>query len=93
MRRPCEKTWREILEWAWESGAEEFTHNTLLREGIVHYKGNKRNQTNSATSSLRQMWKAGLLMRPVAGKGRKASIYSPISREEYRQKLMQVLYF
>jgi len=91
VRRPCERTWREILEWAWANGVEEFTHNDLLREGIVKYRGDKRLQISSVSSSLRQMWKAGLLVRLAGGKGRRASLYAPISREEYQQKLRQLV--
>ncbi|MDI6643093.1 MAG: hypothetical protein QMD95_03470 [Candidatus Hodarchaeaceae archaeon] len=25
VRRPCERTWRDILEWAWSKGVEGFT--------------------------------------------------------------------
>jgi predicted transcriptional regulator len=43
-----------------------------------------RLRISSASSSLRQMWQAGLLIRHVAGKGRRASLYTPISRKEYQ---------
>lgn len=92
VRRPCERTWRDILEWAWLNKVEEFTHQDLLRDGVVHYRGKKRTRINSATSSLRHMWKSGLLTRLVAGKGRRASLYTPISREEYRRKLKQLVF-
>ncbi len=91
MRRPCERTWREILEWAWSKGVEGFTHRDLLREGVVRYRGDKRLRVSSASSSLRQMWQAGLLTRLAAGKGRRASLYAPISREEYERKLKQLV--
>ncbi len=90
VRRPCERTWRDILEWAWSKGVQEFTHNDLLREGIVRYRGDKRLQVSSASSSLRQMWQAGLLARLAGGKGRRASLYAPIPREEYGRKLKQL---
>jgi hypothetical protein len=90
MRRPCERTWREVLEWAWSKGVQKFTHNDLLHEGVVRYRGGKRLQISSASSSLRQMWQAGLLTRLAAGKGRRASLYAPISREEYQRKLRQL---
>lgn len=92
MQRPCEGTWRNILEWAWDNKVEEFTHNDLLREGVVHYGGKKKSRINSATSSLHHMWKAGLLMRLVLGKGQRASLYAPIPREEYHRKLKQLLF-
>jgi hypothetical protein len=92
VRRPCERTWREILEWAWANEVEEFTHNDLLREGVVNYRGDRRLQISSASSSLRQMWQAGLLTRLVRGKGRRASLYAPISREEYERKLRQLVF-
>jgi hypothetical protein len=91
VRRACERTWREILEWAWSKGIEEFTHKDLLREGVVRYRGDKRLQISSASSSLRQMWRAGLLTRLAAGKGRRASLYAPISREEYERKLKRLV--
>ncbi|MDI6884426.1 MAG: hypothetical protein QMD00_04800 [Hadesarchaea archaeon] len=79
------------MEWAWANGVEEFTHNDLLREGVVSYRGDKRLQISSASSSLRGMWQAGLLTRLAAGKGRRASLYAPISREEYGRKLKQLV--
>ena len=91
MKRPCERTWRKILEWAWLNEVEEFTHNDLLREGVVSYRGGKRLQISSASSSLRQMWQAGLLTRLAAGKGRRVSLYAPVSREEYERKLRQLV--
>lgn len=91
MRRPCERTWRDILEWAWKNGIGEFTHNDLLREGVVRYRGGKRLRISSASSSLRQMWQAGLLTRLAGGKGRRASLYAPISREEYGRKLKELV--
>ena len=91
MRRQCERTWREILEWAWSNDVGEFTHNDLLREDVVHYAGNKRAQTMAACSSLRHMWQAGLLTRLAAGKGRRASLYAPISREEYERMVKQLV--
>ncbi len=86
MRRPCERTWRRILEWAWFNGMEEFTHRDLLRQGVVSYSGSKRAQVWSASSSLHRMWRTGLLTRLAGGKGRRASLYAPISREEYAHK-------
>ena len=91
MRRPCERTWREILEWAWLNEVEEFTHQNLLREGVVRYLGNERARIRSASSSLYRMWRAGLLTRLTTGKGRRATLYAPISREEYQQKLRQLV--
>ena len=91
MRRPCERTWREILEWAWANGVEEFTHRDLMREGVIHYAGNQRERVWSASATLRHMCKTGLLTRLVTGKGRRASLYAPISREEYQQKLRQLV--
>jgi len=91
VRRPCERTWREILEWAWSKGVEDFTHSNLLREGVVHYAGHKRAQIWSASSTLHRMWQAGLLTRLATGKGRRASLYAPISRKEYQQKLRQLV--
>jgi hypothetical protein len=35
VRRPCEQTWREILEWAWQNNIEEFTHNDLLGQLVL----------------------------------------------------------
>ena len=91
MRRPCERTWREILEWAWDNEVGEFTHRDLLSESVVSYRGDKRLQISSASSSLRQMWQAGLLTRLARGKGRRASLYAPISRDEYERKLRQLV--
>lgn len=91
MRRPCERTWRKVLEWAWFNDIEEFTHQDLLREGVMSYRGNKKLQICSAASSLRHMWKAGLLTRLAKGKGRRASLYAPISRKEYERKLRQLV--
>jgi len=91
MKRPCERTWREILEWTWANEIEEFTHNDLLRESVVHYAGNKRAQIWSASSTLHRMWRADLLTRLAAGKGRRASLYAPISREEYQRKIRQLV--
>jgi len=90
VKRPCERAWRDILEWAWSRGVEEFTHRNLLREDVVRYRGDRRLQVSSASSSLRQMWQAGLLTRLARGKGRRASLYAPISREEYERKLKQL---
>gem|GEM_PF-1259131 len=92
-KRPCEKTWRRILEWAWANGVEEFTHNDLLREGVVNYRGGKKLQISSVSSSLRQMWQAGLLTRLAVGKGRRASLYAPVSRDEYKRNLRQLVSF
>lgn len=91
MKRPCERTWRRILEWAWVNKIEDFTHNDLLRKGVISYRGSKKLQVCSASSSLRRMWQAGLLTRLAAGKGRRASLYAPISREEYQRKLRQLV--
>jgi len=91
VRRPCERTWREILEWAWVNDVGDFTHNNLLREGVVSYRGNERTRIRSASSSLYRMWRAGLLTRLAAGKGRRASLYAPISRDEYQRKLRQLI--
>lgn len=90
MRRACERTWRDILEWAWDNDTEEFTHNDLLDRGVVSYRGNKRARIRSASSSLYRMWRAGLLTRLAAGKGRRASLYASISRDEYARKLRQL---
>jgi len=38
-----------------------------------------------------RMWKAGLLTRLATGKGRRASLYAPISRDEYGRKLRQLV--
>lgn len=92
MRRPCERTWREILEWCWANEIEEFTHRDLLREKVVNYPGSSRAQVWSASSTLHRMWKAGLLVRLVRGRGRRASLYAPISREQYQRKLRQLLF-
>jgi hypothetical protein len=79
------------LEWAWPNEIKEFTHNDLLREGIVKYHGDKRAQVWSASSTLRRMYAAGLLTRLATGKGRRASLYAPISREEYQRKLRHLV--
>lgn len=91
MKRPCERTWREILEWAWSKGISEFTHNDLLRDGVVNYCNNRRANVWSASSTLRRMYEASLLTRLAAGKGRRASLYAPISHEEYQRKLEQLV--
>jgi len=92
VRRPCERTWREILEWCWANDIEEFTHRDLFHEEVVSYRGSKRTQIRSASSSLYRMWKAGLLTRLVRGRGRRTNLYAPIPREEYRRKLRQLLF-
>jgi hypothetical protein len=91
VKRPCEKTWREILEWAWSKGVDDFTHNDLLRENIVNYRGSRREQVWSVSATLRHMWKARLLTRLAAGKGRSASLYAPITRERYEQMVRQLV--
>ena len=91
MRRPCERTWRNILEWAWGNEVEKFTHNDLLDRGVVSYSGSRRKQIWSASSTLRRMHEASLLTRLAVGKGRRASLYAPISREEYERKLRRVV--
>ncbi len=91
MRRPCEGTWRNILEWAWGNRIEEFTHNDLLDRNVVSYRGSRRRQIWSASSTLRRMHEAGLLIRLAAGGGRRASLYAPISRDEYGRKLKQLV--
>jgi len=91
VRRPCERTWREILEWAWQNGIEEFTHNDLLQQDVVRYRGNRWTQVRAASASLHHMWKTGLLTRLATGKGRRTSLYAPISRDEYQQKLRQLV--
>jgi hypothetical protein len=91
MRRPCERTWRDILEWAWFNDVEEFTHNDLLREDVVRYGGDWWTQVRAASASLHHMWKAGLLTRLAEGKGRRASLYAPISQGEYQRKLRQLV--
>jgi hypothetical protein len=90
VRRPCERTWRKILDWAWSKEVGEFTHNDLLDQNVVSYRGDRRLRISSASSSLRQMWRDGLLTRLAAGKGRRASLYAPISREEYKRKLRRL---
>ncbi|MEW6592190.1 MAG: hypothetical protein AB1305_00655 [Candidatus Hadarchaeota archaeon] len=90
MRRPCERTWRIILEWAWNNDVGKFTHNDLLDRGVVSYGGQRRKQVWSASSTLRRMHEAGLLRILVVGKGRRVGIYAPISRDEYNQKLKQL---
>jgi len=91
VRRACERTWREILKWAWSNEIGEFTHNDLLREKITSYRGNERARIRSASSSLYRMWRTGLLTRLGAGKGRRASLYAPISRDEYEWKIKQLV--
>ncbi len=91
MRRPCERSWREILEWAWDNDIQEFTHQDLLQRGVVSYRGNERTRIRSASSSLYRMWRAGLLTRLAAGKGRRASLYVPIPRDEYERKLRRLV--
>jgi predicted transcriptional regulator len=79
------------LEWAWDNGIEEFTHNELLDRDVISYRGSRRRQVWSVSSTLRRMHEAGLLTRLAAGKGRRASLYTPISREEYQRKLRQLV--
>ncbi|MDI6642577.1 MAG: hypothetical protein QMD95_00755 [Candidatus Hodarchaeaceae archaeon] len=90
-KRPCEKTWRDILEWAWNNDVEEFTHRDLLDLGVVSYQGSRRQRIWSASSTLHRMHKAGLLTRLAVGKGRRASLYAPITRDEYQRKLKQLI--
>ncbi|MEW6221820.1 MAG: hypothetical protein AB1476_00655 [Candidatus Hadarchaeota archaeon] len=92
MRRACERTWRNILEWAWDNKIQEFTHQDLLQNGVVSYKGNERAKIRSASSSLYRMWRAGLLTRLAVGKGRRASLYTTISREEYKRTLERLVF-
>ena len=91
VRRPCKGTWRSILEWAWANGIKGFTHNDLLDHSVISYRGSRRKQVWSISSTLRRMHEAGLLMRLATGKGRRTSLYAPISREEYQRKLKQLL--
>jgi hypothetical protein len=79
------------LEWAWGNEVEEFTHNDLLDRGVVSYGGSRRKQIWSASSTLRRTHEAGLLTRLAAGEGRRASLYAPISREEYERKLRRMV--
>jgi hypothetical protein len=57
---------------------------------VVKHRGDRRLRISSASSSLRKMWQAGLLTWLAAGKGLRASLYAPISREEYQRKLRQL---
>jgi hypothetical protein len=91
VKRPCERTWRDILGWAWNNRIQEFTHQDLLQRGVVSYRGNERAKIRSASSSLYRMWQAGLLTRLAAGKGRRASLYTAISREEYKRTLERLV--
>ncbi|MDI6643217.1 MAG: hypothetical protein QMD95_04110 [Candidatus Hodarchaeaceae archaeon] len=79
------------MEWAWNNEVIEFTHNDLLNGGVVSYRGNRWTRVRAASASLHHMWKAGLLTRLSAGKGRRATLYSPIPREEYQRKLKQLV--
>jgi hypothetical protein len=87
VKRPCEGTWRNILEWARNNKVEEFTHNDLLDRGVVSYSGSRRRRVWSVSSTLRRMHEAGLLTRFAVGKGCRASLHAPISREEYERKI------
>jgi hypothetical protein len=81
VKRPCERAWRDILEWAWSRGVEEFTRRDLLREDVIRYRGDKSADFFGLVVAASD-GQAGLLTRLARGKGRRASLYPPISPEE-----------